>query len=178
MNRAAGLTLIELIATLAIGSMLIAVALPSLSTALDRQRAAAAHNLLLATFNQARSAAVTERRQTVVCPSLDGSSCRPGGIWEDGWIVFVDRDGNGEPGGLDTLIRHEASGTGSLRLRSSPYRPLAKFHRSGLSAGNNLTLRICNSAGEPLQGLVVNNGGRVRRTTDPETAALEACVME
>jgi type IV fimbrial biogenesis protein FimT len=175
MNRAAGLTLIELLVTLAIGSILIGTAMPSLSSALDRQRAVAAHNLLLASFNQARTAAITERRQTVVCPSIDGSSCRSGGIWEDGWIVFVDRDRNNQFGSVDTLMRFQSSGVGSLRVRSSPYRPMARFLPKGRSVGSNLSLRICDRSGDVIQGLVVNNAGRVRAASASEVSALARC---
>jgi type IV fimbrial biogenesis protein FimT len=175
MKHHAGISLIELLVTLAIGATVMSAVLPNFGTAVDRQRAVAAHNLLLATLQHARTAAVFERGTTVVCPSHDGLRCEPGGVWESGWISFIDRDGNGALDASDTLLRFEAHGVAKLQVRTSTARPQVRFRPDGRSAGSNLTIRMCDSSGGPLQGIVINNGGRARRTSDAETSALTRC---
>lgn len=175
MTRQTGLTLVELMMTLAIAGLLLGLALPSLGALLERQRVAAAHNLLLASIQQARGAAIGERRPSVVCPSRDGLQCVGGGVWESGWMSFVDRNRNGVYDGDDRLLRHEANGVAGLRIVSGASRPQVRFHPSGRSAGSNLSIRICNREGQAMQAIVINNGGRARRAREDEIGRLAAC---
>jgi len=176
MNRCSGVSVIELLVAVTIGATLIGMALPGLAGVVDRQRAASAHNLLLATLHHARAAAIVERRGTVVCPTVDGQSCLPGGVWEDGWMAFVDRNGNGTVEPDDAVLRHEASGVANLKVHSGASRPQVRFRPDGRSAGSNLSIRLCDGSGRPLQAIVVNNGGRARRTEGEETRALAWCL--
>ncbi len=175
MKSEAGLTLIELMATLAIGAAVVGMLMPGFGAMITRQRAASAHNLLLATIQEARAHAVGENRATVVCPSRAGLQCDPGGIWEHGWIAFVDHNRDGRFDGADMLTRVETEESPDLLLRSSASRPKVSFSKRGQSTGNNITIRICEPAGVVLQALVINNGGRARVAQPAELARLPRC---
>ncbi len=176
MHRQYGLSLIELMVALAIALVVLGVALPGVGGVLERHRAAAAHNLLLASIQHARTTAVTERRSTVVCPSRTGTQCDDGGTWEAGWIAFIDANRNARYDAGEQLLRRQSDGIAGLRVRSGASRPQVRFHRDGRSAGSNLSIRLCAPDGRPLQAIVINNGGRARAATREELPGLAACI--
>jgi type IV fimbrial biogenesis protein FimT len=90
-----GLTLIELMMTIAIAAILLAVAAPSFQQAINANRLGSAANELASAINLARAEAVRQNRRAVLCRSADGSACDgTSSLWR-GWIVFVDTDADG-----------------------------------------------------------------------------------
>lgn len=103
-NRALGLTLVELLVAIAIVGILIGLAAPVLRDAVSRNRAAAAANDLTATVLRARNEAVTVNTCVVLCPvqglkvnatgaaELNPNNAQPrcvaGGDWSGGWVAF------------------------------------------------------------------------------------------
>lgn len=173
--RQAGLSLIEMLIVLSILGIVLGFALPAMGQFGERQRVVAAHNQLLASFSQARMQAIVARAPTVVCPSVDGRQCAAGGVWEAGWISFIDRNRNGTLDAIDTLLQHENIGVDGLRVRSSVGRPALNFLADGRSPGSNLTLKLCGEDLRPLGAIIVNNTGRARHAEAAELAAMSSC---
>lgn len=170
-----GFNLVELIVVVAISAVLLALALPSVGAQFQRTRVATTHNQLAAAFAHARILALTQRSQAVVCPSRDGQSCRRDGVWESGWITFVDRDGDGVRDASDLVLKADVPASNALRIRSSRHRSRVLFRNNGYARGANLTLRLCDGKGEVLAALVLNNGGRVRAAGRAEVISLPSC---
>ena len=113
MTRAAGFTLLELMVTMAIGAILLGLALPQMSRfGLAAARAKGATELY-AGLNQARSEAIARNAPVTVCrrdwyAGGDFPQCAAaGGSWSQGWIVYQDRDGDfsgGEPDGAADIV--------------------------------------------------------------------------
>lgn len=80
-----GFTLIELMVTVAIVTLLMLVAMPSLTTFKRNAELTSATNTLLSAINAARGEAMKRGRYAMVTPT-DGST------WNNGLIVFVDMD--------------------------------------------------------------------------------------
>ena len=118
MKKHSGFTLIELMVTLSIVSILLTVGLPSLKTFMQGNQLIASTNELVSALHLARTEAIKLDTSVTICESTNGTSCTGPGTdnWEDGWIVFVDADGNlegtGAPCaalGTDCLLRvHDA----------------------------------------------------------------------
>ena len=70
-----GLTLIELMMTIAIAAILLAVAAPGFQQTLNSSRLSSAVNELASAINLARAEAVRQNRRGVLCRSVDGSAC-------------------------------------------------------------------------------------------------------
>jgi type IV fimbrial biogenesis protein FimT len=51
-------------------------------------------NQLLSDMRYARTEAIKEGQQVTVCASADGATCSRSNIWQTGWIVFADPNGN------------------------------------------------------------------------------------
>lgn len=61
---------------------------------LDNQRCAVV-NQLITGLRMARTAANETAQVVTVCPSADGRHCRDDGNWNQGWLAFVDLNGDG-----------------------------------------------------------------------------------
>ena len=92
-----GLTLVELMVTLAVAIILITVGMPMFTGMAANNRAAAQTNDLVSALKLARSEAV--KRSTPV------AARRSGAAWSDGWLVFIDDDGDGVNDTGETVLR-------------------------------------------------------------------------
>ena len=82
---AKGFTLIELMVTVALVAILMAVAVPSVTTFQRNAQLTSFSNTLLSAINAARGEAMKRGQSAMVVP-VDGSN------WRNGWVVFVDLD--------------------------------------------------------------------------------------
>ena len=108
-----GFTLLELITTVTVAGILMAVAVPSFFNTSRSSHAAADANELVSALSIARSEAIRRASRITVCPSSDGASCT--GTWVDGWIVFVDTAATDatDPPVVGTVLRVSPPPTGS-----------------------------------------------------------------
>jgi len=104
---ATGFTLIELMITLVVVAVLLTVAAPGFMSTLKTNAVQTQADLLLTTFNYARSEAARLNRTVIVCRSINGTACSSSSSWQDGWLVYedVDSDGTVETGDGDTVLR-------------------------------------------------------------------------
>jgi type IV fimbrial biogenesis protein FimT len=88
LKRHKGFTLIELMITVAIAAIVLAIAIPSFTSQIANNRSAALGEDFATAVNFVRSEAVKRRGRVSLCASADGATCA--GAWTDGFIVFVD----------------------------------------------------------------------------------------
>ncbi|QOD90414.1 GspH/FimT family pseudopilin [Lysobacter sp. CW239] len=80
-SRARGFTLVELMVTVAVAAILMAIATPSFTSIINSNRLTSAANEMVATLQFARMEAVRQNRTVRVCSSGNGTSCGGGGAW-------------------------------------------------------------------------------------------------
>ena len=174
MHGNTGFTLIEILTTLAVVAVLLAVGLPSFSDVLARHQVRTAMHLISTDLAMARNSAIMRRAPVVACPRTETLRCRGDADWSHGWIVFADPDDNRQPDTDSDLLRVSDAPSGAGRgLRLGATRNFVRYQRDGRSAGTNLTVRVCNRG--TLDGqVIVNNLGRVRtaRPTRPTPCPL------
>ena len=95
MQAQRGFTFSELLSSLAVAGILLGVALPGMVSIVRDSLVTEHTNSLIQSLNLARSTAIRLGRKATVCASDDGSTCS-GHDWSQGWIVWLDRDGNGK----------------------------------------------------------------------------------
>ncbi len=162
-RRPHGLTLIELLVTLSVLAIVAALALPGFGETLRRNRIATTSHLLTASFAMARSAAVMRGHPVSVCPADATRHCREDGVWEDGWIVFLDAQRTGQPASDADILRVTDPLGGDVVVRATEGRDHARFQPDGRSGGSTLTLRLCAADDHrTLRQVILNNHGRVR----------------
>ena len=115
----AGFTMIELMVTIAIMAILIALAVPSFRTLIINSRITTHANELLAGLQLARSEAIRSNARAVLCASTNISTCTGGPNWTGGWIAFVDTDRNGNRNGAETILRSGTIRAGTVVVNSA-----------------------------------------------------------
>ncbi len=162
-RRCRGLTLIELLFTVAIVGITLAVGLPALGGMLSRSAVATTSASLTAALAQARMAAVSFRQPAVLCPSPDRLRCERTTQWQGGWMVFLDGDRDGRRSESERLLWAGAGADRDISVLSTRGRMAITYLPDGRSPGSNVTLSICPrmSDAEGRQ-LVLSNTGRVR----------------
>lgn len=171
-----GFTLVELIVTLAVAAILLAIAVPSFQATIQTNRMAANVNEFIGALNLARSEAVKRGVPVTVCKDGGGgSACVNSAQWETGWIVFADLNNDGIVDAADSMLRvYAALSTtytfrGNLNVRNwITYDPRG---RVGLGIGGAGTFAMCDNRGwgSNARAIVVAPTGRAR--TMPATAS-------
>ncbi len=154
--RQAGITLIELIITLAVFIVVVTTAGPAISKVLRDNRLIAQTNSLLGDISFTRSEAIKRGARVTICQSDDQASCsNDKDAWHKGWIV-VDAAGN--------LLRVHGPLRGGTILTFS--RGSLSYKGDGTSTGLATgTFTLCSAAGGKGRTLVVGPTGRVRKST-------------
>jgi len=93
--KISGVTLVEVLITISIISILAVIAVTNFGDLIVRNKLNSMFNTMMSTLQYARSESIKLRNTVTICPSTDGLGCNNSGRWEDGWIVFHDRNGNG-----------------------------------------------------------------------------------
>jgi type IV fimbrial biogenesis protein FimT len=133
-----GFTLIELMIALAVGLILLVMAVPEFSAIVHKNRISATGSDLYASLSLARNEAIKRRSTVQVCPSSNGTSCRNDRDWSDGWIV-LDTGSNTVIRSLDALER------GVLLEGDNTVANLVQFNATGDALGTAGEFRICHA---------------------------------
>ena len=114
-----GFTLIEMVVTIAILAILLAIAIPSFRALIINNRITAQANDFVSDVTYARAEAVRRNMRVSVCKSNDGATCAAGFDWSGGWIVFTDPNTYGVVNAGETVLRvHGALTTGATLINS------------------------------------------------------------
>lgn len=141
-RKALGFSLIELMITLAVAGILLAVAIPNFRSFVAGNRLSTNVNAMVGLINYARSEAIVRNQAVVICPkSNSGIGCAASNLWNEYDIqVFVDANGDNTRNSGETLLRTisatdttsnvsritRASGTGVISFSSSGYSQTAQ----------------------------------------------------
>jgi len=91
-----GFTLIELMVTVAIVAVTLTIGVPSFREMVRNNQMSAQTNALIAALNMARSESVKRGGDVTFCKrNTAGTACNNAGKWEDGWLLFIDANGDG-----------------------------------------------------------------------------------
>lgn len=134
-----GLTLVELMVTLAATAILAATVVPGYSNLIQRNELTSAVNEIVAQLHYARSEALKRNVPVTLCPSDNGTACVDTLDWKLSsgarqYIVIVDREPDGQiTGSGDALLKRFTLGQASLAisLTGSPTVNYLNFTRKG-----------------------------------------------
>ena len=161
--RQAGVTLLELMITLAILGIVLVIVVPSGQSFLIQNRIVAEINELSGVIQYARSHAIDEQVNTIVCPAGDFETC--GNNWDLPKIVFADLDGDGDRGANEELLV-ATSNLHETNYLTGPADSIT-FQANG-SVSSPATLLLCHQDkdDEYARALTVSLQGRVKISRD------------
>ena len=183
--KQSGFTLIELLVVLAIAAIITTTAIPSFQSFIQNNRMSTTVHSFVSSLNLARSEAVKRGERVTVCKSSNSSTCSNSGDWEQGWIVFIDSNDNGQrETATEELVRaHNAvadSTTISGQTDVENYISYAGTGFAQLVTGSMLdstksTLIFCDSRsfGDQARAIIISTTGSVRSApaTDSSVSA-------
>lgn len=163
-----GVTLIELLVTLAVAAIVLTIGLPSFQNLIREARATSVTNQLLAFVHHTRSEAVRRGAPVTLCASADGTSCMTTDPdFTQGWVVV-----SGYPGdpGSEVLRVHQRDSNG-IEINANFGQPDAlTYVASGETRAANGALlfgnlQICHSGED--RRIIISSTGRPRTTRQP-----------
>lgn len=146
-----GLTLLELLVALAIAAILMGLAVPSMKTMLSSSEMSSTNNEFVYSLQSARSEAIKRAIPVGVCsstnPMAEAATCA--GTFSDGWIVFVDTDGNGSRQSAEAIVSRSDELSTAYAITSNNMASMVYFDATGSS--------INSATGAPLSDTIEFN---------------------
>ncbi|MGC1389273.1 MAG: GspH/FimT family pseudopilin [Steroidobacteraceae bacterium] len=152
-NASAGFTVTELVVVMGIVAIVAAIGIPSFKYVTASNRIASEINGLLGDMQFARSQAVKEGQSVTVCASSNSTAANPtcsgSNAWENGWIVFLDANGNKQVDAGEQVIRTQPpfNGTDTFVASTAAF-SATTFNRMGYAPtglATNITINLHNS---------------------------------
>jgi len=182
-RRGAGFTLVELMVTIAVLAILLAIGIPAFASLIAANRLTSATNELVASLQTARTEAIRRNVRVTVCPAAPTATACSGN-WRDGWMVFLDQTPGNAPApesAADILFRGGPLPTGIEAVANAPLASYASFTADGMSKQLNGaflagTLRVCSTStaltnDRRARNLVLIGSGRIVLTTPTGVAS-------
>ena len=165
-----GFTLIELIITIAIAAIVMAIGVPAFQDMIRNNRIIAQTNDVMSALNFARSEAIKRGRPVVLCKSSGGAACATSGNWDQGWMIFVDTDNNAAVDSGEEILRvHDALTGGNTLEGNGNVATYISYSSDGVTRLKNgggfqsgtLTFSLCNSSKQK-NTILISDTGRAR----------------
>ena len=174
-----GFSLVELLIVTTITAVLVSLAMPSIGAMLSAQKSASITNRFLSSLHLTRGEAIKRNGRVVMCKSANGAQCTTSGGWEQGWLLFHDRNNNASLEPDEPVIQQQVGTADGLRLSGNTpvasYVSYAPSGRARLVSGafQAGTFTLCptgwGSSGDTVRKIILGGPGRPRLL--PGTAA-------
>ena len=162
MKRNYGFTLLELLITMTLISLVMAIGIPSMRDFIKNDRLVTQINTLVGQLAYARSEAVTRHVPVVICASDNLTSCSSTN-WAEGWILFVDADSSSDFSAGDEMLRQKQPLSGGTTLTSSAG-SVVIYDSRGFAPNSGGSFSLCDDRGVThLKSISISNTGRVRK---------------
>jgi type IV fimbrial biogenesis protein FimT len=149
-----GFTLIELMITIAVAAILLAIAIPSYRTMILNNRQDSVVDAVMTALNYARNTALSTDQPDTVCPNGGGGAC--GAAWSAGWLV------NTAPPAPVVVLTTTALNAGGPTVNAKGGSVLMTFSSRGLVTGAD-TFKVCDTRGPTFgRAVTVNPIGYVQ----------------
>jgi type IV fimbrial biogenesis protein FimT len=164
---ALGFTLLELMITLAAGTITLGIGVPIMGGLIDSNRVAGQINALRGALALTRSEAIKRNQHVVLCKSSDGQNCTKQGTWDQGWIVFEDSNQNSNRDLNENLmlVQGKLPNGHTLEYRGFRSHNYVVYRPTGFTQMNGTFILCAPNSPERSKALILMKTGRVRLST-------------
>jgi type IV fimbrial biogenesis protein FimT len=134
-----GFTIYELLITMLMIGVILSIGVPNMSGFMQNSRITGTANDLHASFQLARSEAARSKSNITICASANSmdAAAACGGTFNDGWIIFVDLNGDLARGGAEeNVLRSHPAIPDNLNIATNDGADYFGFAPSGLGRGD------------------------------------------
>jgi type IV fimbrial biogenesis protein FimT len=136
-----GFTIYELLITMLMIGIILSIGVPNMSGFMKNSRITSTANDLHASFQLARSEAARSKSNITICAStnsMDAAAAACGGTFNDGWIIFIDIDGDlvRDAGADENILRAHPAIPDTLSIATNDDADYFGFAPSGLGRGD------------------------------------------
>jgi type IV fimbrial biogenesis protein FimT len=170
LSKQTGVTLIELMISVSIVGVLSTTVAPSMQDILIKNSITAQMNELSSVVQYARSHAIDQQIDTVLCPSNDFATCSNN--WQQGKIVFVDSNADGIRNDNEELLVAK-NAVSEPSIVTGPANAL-RFLPNG-ATNTPAKILFCSDADDSTQAraLLISLQGRVKTSTDNDNNGID-----
>ncbi len=158
-----GFSLLELLLVLVLIGIVLSLGIPGYRALLRTTQLTEAVEQLVGSIYYARSEAIKRHYVVALCKSKNGFQC--GGRWQDGWIVFIDKQIHGRVETDDVILRRYSALAASqvLRWRGSRSHDYLQLDPNGATHGQNGSFIFSYKGHKKSERVVIiSQTGRVR----------------
>ncbi len=162
-----GFTLLQLMTVLSVSIVSLGAGIPGLQHLVASNATVSQANQLLGYLRYARSTALTRQGYVTLCPSSDHDQCLGDArLWHQGYIIFMDKDGNRRRGPEEEILRVVSKASSGTLINSTSGRPAIRFGADGNAWVSNTTFSLCNKSSDKAKRAIILLGtGRSRSNT-------------
>jgi len=170
-----GLSLIELISSVAILGAMSSIAIPSFNNYIEKSKIKSVSLNLRSILSLARQNAISTSKDTYVCELINEQTCnthRPfKANWSNGWLAYTDINNNAELDAQDTIIRIHKNTQNVGVVFNQRGRLRFKANGSARSAG----FYLCSK--ESSRHILLLYSGRTRTKTLIDEERIKLCLQ-
>lgn len=135
-----GFTIYELMMTVLIVGIVLSIGIPNLSAFRQNSRMTTTANDLHSSFHLARSEAPRAKTNMTICSSTNSMAALPtcGGEFENGWVVFEDRDGDIVIDAAEPILRRFPPTAAGVTINTAASPDYFSFGSNGQGRGDVL----------------------------------------
>ena len=160
-----GFTLLELLITIAIVGITMAIAIPSMGEFIKNDRLTSFRNSLHIDLMLAKSKAVERNQSIIVCASSNGATCSAD--FKDGWIVAVDTNNSGAIDNADEQIKVQTAITGDIKFNAGALSQVI-YDSRGFTPNSIGTISVCDDRGAShAKTISISRTGRISNGASP-----------
>lgn len=152
-----GFTLVEMMITVVLISIMVNLVVPMGQVA-EGFKLDYVNQRLYSSAVLARSEAIKRAETVSVCRSTSGTGCQAGANWADGWVVFVNSNGNNSIDPGEDIIRVYNPVSSPVEITWNGNVPLLSFRPRG-SAVQQGIFTLCSVPKRPVLQRLVNISG-------------------
>lgn len=161
-SKRQGFTLLELLVTLVIAIVLVAMGAPAMTDLVDRMRAEDAVSRWQADLTYARQAAATYNTVVTVCPIAADNTCAKD--WSSGYHIFMDSDDNAAVDEGDEVLHRRSAIDQRDHTLASDGMTVIRFDTEGFTQNPGALVYCPSDVNSELSlGLVIRSTGQTRR---------------